>query len=114
MSLLSPTHLYTHTHARACTRVHLHAQRLVGELVDDDYRTDDGIEMQPSEVFSYLSRVMYNRRSKFNPLWNSLVVGGVDMEGKPFLVCLGFLLVLFAALLGQKKKGGSEAGSCWC
>eukprot|EP00983_Pelagomonas_calceolata_P131211 1161754-Pelagomonas_calceolata.AAC.6 len=41
--------------------------------------------MQPPEVYSYLSRVMYNRRSKFDPLWNSLVVGGVSMEGEPFL-----------------------------
>jgi len=27
---------------------------------------------------SYLGRVMYNRRSKFNPLWNQLIVGGVQ------------------------------------
>ena len=80
------THTHTHTHTHARTHARMHMQRLVGELVDDDYRTDDGIEMQPSEVFSYLSRVMYNRRSKFNPLWNSLVVGGVDMEGQSFLV----------------------------
>lgn len=27
---------------------------------------------------------MYNRRSKFNPLWNSLVVGGIN-KGEKFL-----------------------------
>lgn len=28
---------------------------------------------------------MYNRRNKFDPLWNSLVVGGVASDGAPFL-----------------------------
>lgn len=36
------------------------------------------------QVFSYLTRVMYNRRNKFDPLWNSLVVAGYE-GGKPFL-----------------------------
>ncbi len=52
----------------------------------EDYCTDDGIVMQPAEVYAYLTRVMYNRRSRMDPLWNSLVVGGVDKaSGKPFL-----------------------------
>ncbi len=29
-------------------------------------------------MYSYLCRVMYNRRNQMNPLWNSLVVGGVQ------------------------------------
>lgn len=48
--------------------------------------------MSPTEVFSYLSRVMYNRRNKFDPLWNSIVVGGVEKvrrEGR--LACQGTL-----------------------
>ena len=28
---------------------------------------------------------MYKRRSDFNPLWNMLLVAGLDEEGKPFL-----------------------------
>ncbi|GLC46596.1 hypothetical protein PLESTB_001221700 [Pleodorina starrii] len=50
---------------------------LLDELTTDDYRTDDGIELTPAEVYAYLCRVMYNRRNKFDPLWNSLVVAGV-------------------------------------
>ena len=38
---------------------------------------DDGNTLGPKEVHNYLTRVMYNRRNKFNPLWNSLVLGGV-------------------------------------
>lgn len=29
------------------------------------------------------------RRNKFDPLWNSLVVGGVGKDGKPFLGMVG-------------------------
>ena len=39
-----------------------------------------------AQVYSYLCRVMYNRRNKMNPLWNSLVIGGVEPStGVPFL-----------------------------
>jgi 20S proteasome subunit beta 7 len=44
-----------------------------------EYRLrDDGVELTASEVHNYLSRVLYNRRNKMDPLWNSLVVAGVD------------------------------------
>lgn len=50
---------------------------------------DDGNSLGPKEVHSYLTRVMYNRRNKFNPLWNSVVLGGVK-NGQKYLgtVCL--------------------------
>lgn len=64
-------------------------QRLLDELTTDDYCTDDGITMQPTELYAYLSRVMYNRRCKFDPLWNSLVVGGVNADGSKFLGMVG-------------------------
>lgn len=37
---------------------------------------DDGHELRTSQVFEYLTRVMYNRRTKMDPLWNSLLVAG--------------------------------------
>eukprot|EP01010_Urceolus_cornutus_P000973 NODE_1489_length_889_cov_230.688095_g1151_i0.p1 GENE.NODE_1489_length_889_cov_230.688095_g1151_i0~~NODE_1489_length_889_cov_230.688095_g1151_i0.p1 ORF type:complete len:244 (+),score=45.00 NODE_1489_length_889_cov_230.688095_g1151_i0:59-733(+) len=36
----------------------------------------DSFEMGPKEIFSWLSHVMYTRRSKFEPLMTSLVVAG--------------------------------------
>jgi hypothetical protein len=41
-------------------------------------RADDGISLGPQEVYAYLCRVMYNRRNKMDPLWNSLIVAGIE------------------------------------
>jgi 20S proteasome subunit beta 7 len=46
-----------------------------------EFNEADGHKLGPNEIFEYLSQVMYARRSKFNPLWNSLVVGGYK-DGK--------------------------------
>mmetsp|Transcript_3036 Transcript_3036/g.5660 ORF Transcript_3036/g.5660 Transcript_3036/m.5660 type:complete len:141 (+) Transcript_3036:146-568(+) len=40
--------------------------------------------MTPRDIHQYLGRVMYNRRNKFDPLWNQLIVAGFR-DGKPFL-----------------------------
>ncbi|QDZ21877.1 beta-type subunit of proteasome [Chloropicon primus] len=55
---------------------------LLEELMTQDFCYDDGCTMTPSEIHAYLCRVMYNRRNKMDPLWNSLVVAGVDKNGK--------------------------------
>lgn len=57
---------------------------MLDELVLENDFEGDGIAIQPKEVFSYLSRVMYNRRNKFDPLWNYVIVAGWQ-DGKPFL-----------------------------
>ena len=49
-----------------------------------DNMWDDGNSLGPKEVRNYLSRVMYNRRNKFDPLWNSLVLSGV-INGQEYL-----------------------------
>jgi len=47
-----------------------------------DHMWDDGNSLGPKEIHSYLTRVMYTRRNKFDPLWNSLVLGGVKKGPK--------------------------------
>jgi 20S proteasome subunit beta 7 len=37
-----------------------------------DHMWDDGNSLGPKEIHSYLTRVMYTRRNKFDPLWNHL------------------------------------------
>lgn len=49
-----------------------------------DNMWDDGNSLGPKEVHNYLTRVMYNRRNKFDPLWNSLILGGVK-NGQKYL-----------------------------
>lgn len=58
--------------------------RYLDELILYDNMWDDGNSLGPKEVHNYLTRVMYNRRNKFNPLWNSLVLGGVK-NGQKYL-----------------------------
>ncbi|KAG8463549.1 hypothetical protein KFE25_003822 [Diacronema lutheri] len=41
-----------------------------------EYCVDDGSTQTSAELHSYLTRVMYQKRCKFDPLWNMLLVGG--------------------------------------
>ncbi|KAK9793714.1 hypothetical protein WJX73_005874 [Symbiochloris irregularis] len=63
---------------------------LLDELTTDDFCEDDGGMLSPREIWSYLCRVLYNRRNKQDPLWNSLVIGGIE-HGKPFLGTVGMI-----------------------
>ncbi|VFQ98100.1 unnamed protein product [Cuscuta campestris] len=58
--------------------------RYLDELILYDNMWDDGNSLGPKEAHKYLTCVMYNRRNKFNPLWNSLVLGGVK-NGQKYL-----------------------------
>lgn len=42
----------------------------------DEELLGDGHSYSPKAIHSWLTRVMYNRRSKMNPLWNTVVLGG--------------------------------------
>ncbi|KAM2194622.1 hypothetical protein ACFXTH_027071 [Malus domestica] len=68
--------------------------RYLDELVLYDNMWDDGNSLGPKEVHNYLTRVMYNRRNKFNPLWNSLVLGGVK-NGQKYLGMVSMIGVNF-------------------
>ncbi|WZY86802.1 hypothetical protein YC2023_033186 [Brassica napus] len=63
--------------------------RYLDELVLNDNMWDDGNSLRPKEVHNYLTCVMYNRRNKFNPLCNTLVLGGVNNgESYPGMVSM--------------------------
>ncbi|KAL8215646.1 hypothetical protein R6Q57_022483 [Mikania cordata] len=64
------------------------------ELILRDNMWDDGNSLGPKEVHNYLTRVMYNRRNKFDPLWNSLILGGVK-NGQKYLGSVSMIGVHF-------------------
>jgi len=61
-----------------------HIEELLNELMEEDQVHEDGHRLSTKAIHSYISRVMYNRRSKMDPLWNALVIGGFQ-DGKSFL-----------------------------
>ena len=61
-------------------------QRILDDLIiEEEITAQDGHKLGPVEIHEYLSQVMYGRRSKLNPLWNSLLVGGVR-DGKRYVL----------------------------
>ncbi|GJJ14284.1 hypothetical protein Clacol_008548 [Clathrus columnatus] len=67
-----------------------HIQGILDDLIVEEFNEADGNALGPSEIFEVMSQVMYARRSKFNPLWNSLLIGGFK-DGKSFLAYVDLL-----------------------
>ncbi|KAH3707083.1 proteasome subunit beta type-4-like [Dreissena polymorpha] len=57
---------------------------IIEQRVIEEECLNDGFGYTPSSLFSWLTRVMYNRRSNINPLWNTYVVAGWQ-KGEGFL-----------------------------
>ncbi|KAJ3118019.1 Proteasome subunit beta type-7, partial [Physocladia obscura] len=57
-----------------------HIHHVLNALETKEKYFDDGLTLGPRNVFEYLCRLMYARRSKVDPLWNSLVVAGVKND----------------------------------
>eukprot|EP00088_Acartia_fossae_P001882 TRINITY_DN10737_c0_g1_i2.p1 TRINITY_DN10737_c0_g1~~TRINITY_DN10737_c0_g1_i2.p1 ORF type:complete len:274 (+),score=61.01 TRINITY_DN10737_c0_g1_i2:30-824(+) len=75
--------------------------------IDEDCR-DDGLSLKPAALHSWLTRVMYNRRSKFDPLWNIYLVGGMQ-DGEPFLGYVNLQGTAFTETLIASGLGGEMA-----
>jgi len=53
-------------------------KRTLDSAMNEQFCRDDGHTLSPTAIHQYLSRVMYGRRNKMDPLWNSVVLAGVD------------------------------------
>nr|CAI5869233.1 unnamed protein product [Callosobruchus analis] len=53
------------------------------KIIDEDCMGDN-IKLKPKSLYCWLTRVMYQRRSKFDPFWNNIIVAGLQ-DGEPFL-----------------------------
>ncbi|XP_051172638.1 proteasome subunit beta type-4 [Leptopilina boulardi] len=70
-------------------------KNIVEQKILEEHCIDDGFTLKPKSLHCWLTRVMYNRRSKFDPLWNNFLIGGFD-DGKPFLGTVDHLGMAFS------------------
>lgn len=77
-----------------------HLERLLHQLETEQevYDSDGGHGLRAPHVHEYLSRVMYNRRLKMDPLWNAIIVAGFNDDRTPFLRYVDLLGVTYGAL----------------
>ena len=54
-------------------------------VIMDSLYADHSTTMTAASVWNYLRYIFYQKRNKFNPYWNELLVAGTDTAGKPFL-----------------------------
>ncbi|PGH10823.1 hypothetical protein AJ80_07374 [Polytolypa hystricis UAMH7299] len=72
--------------------------RLLNSLdIRENYSTYGEHTLNGKNLHTYLSKVMYKRRSEFDPLWNHMLVAGFDGQGKPFLSSVDLLGTTFSA-----------------
>ncbi len=70
--------------------------RILEDLEIEENYDSDGHSLRASHIHEYLQKVFYHRRSKMDPLWNSVIVAGVD-DDKPFLKYVDLLGVTYSA-----------------
>ena len=76
--------------------------------IDADIR-EDRSNMRPSSLHCWLTRLLYNRRSRFDPLWTNIVVGGVEEDGTPFLGYVNYIGTAFTETAIATGLGGDIA-----
>jgi 20S proteasome subunit beta 7 len=57
---------------------------MLAKTTMQEYCRDDGYHYGPKAMYASLSRVMYNRRNKMDPLWNHVVFAGFE-DGAPMM-----------------------------
>ncbi|CAI5798577.1 proteasome subunit beta type-4 [Podarcis lilfordi] len=71
-------------------------KQVIEQMVIDEELLGDGHSYSPKAIHSWLTRAMYSRRSKMNPLWNTVVIGGFS-NGESFLGYVDMLGVAYEA-----------------
>ncbi|XP_032871748.1 proteasome subunit beta type-4-like [Amblyraja radiata] len=73
-----------------------HLKQAIEQMIIDEDLLGDGHSYSPKAIHSWLTRVMYNRRSRMNPLWNTVIIGGIN-NGESFLGYVDKLGVAYEA-----------------
>ena len=71
--------------------------RLLKSLDTQEAYSSAGHSLNAQNLHTYLAKVFYKRRSDFNPLWNQVLVAGLDAESRPFLASADLLGTTFSA-----------------
>ena len=71
-------------------------KQVLGQMVIDEELSGDGHSYSPKAIHSWLTRALCSRRSKVNPLWNTMVTGGYA-DGEGFLGYVDMLGVAYEA-----------------
>ncbi|KAF4462745.1 20S proteasome subunit beta 7 [Fusarium albosuccineum] len=66
-------------------------RHLIDLSLDEAYTSPDAPRLNAANLHRYLAKLLYRRRSKFDPLWNHLLVAGLDDDDKPFLAAADLL-----------------------
>ncbi|GMM48030.1 proteasome core particle subunit beta 7 [Pichia kluyveri] len=72
-------------------------ERLLDDLQIEDAYDMDQEHLKANHLSEYLTRVMYNRRTKMNPLWNAIIVAGFDDKDEPYLKHIDLLGVSYTS-----------------
>jgi len=64
--------------------------KIIKQKQIDEKQWNDGLQLYPAALHSWITRVSYNKRSKFEPLWCAWVVAGLQPnentgKSEPFL-----------------------------
>jgi 20S proteasome subunit beta 7 len=71
--------------------------RMLFSLNIEENYASTGHTLNAKNLHTYLARVLYKRRTDFNPLWNMLLVAGLDNDGAPFLSLADLLGTTYSA-----------------
>lgn len=71
--------------------------RLLNSLDITENYGSMGHNLNAKNLHTYLSKIMYKRRSDVNPLWNHILVAGLDGDGHPFLSSVDLLGTTFSS-----------------
>ena len=72
-------------------------RHLTDLAIDESYSSPSASRLSAQNLHRYLSKLLYARRNKFNPLWNQLLIAGLDDDGAPFLASADLRGTTYAA-----------------
>lgn len=86
-----------------------YVDRILNSLDIEAAYEPSGNTLNAKNIHTYLSKIYYKRRSQFDPLWNHILVAGLDEEDKPFLASADLLGTTFSSPSLATGYGGHLA-----